>query len=67
MLQALQRVGKPFCFSIWSSVMKCFIAKNIISRILLVSKPVKLNVNEGFHQDLNAKATEDLEGPNFPY
>jgi hypothetical protein len=29
-------------------------------------KPVTLNVNDGLHHDLNARATEDLEGPSFP-
>lgn len=28
--------------------------------------PVILNVKEGLHQDLNAKATEEPKGPNFP-
>jgi hypothetical protein len=28
--------------------------------------PVILNVKDGFHHDLNAIATEDMEGPSFP-
>ena len=29
--------------------------------------PVTLSVKDGLHHDLNARATDDLEGPSFPY
>jgi len=28
--------------------------------------PVTLKVKDGLHHDLNARATEDLEGPSIP-
>lgn len=33
---------------------------------LIACIPVTLNVKDGFHHDLNARAKEDLEGPSFP-
>lgn len=45
---------------------RVFLEIKLISKNTKACKPVTLNVKNGFHQDLNAKAIEDLEGPIFP-
>lgn len=38
----------------------------IVSTNISVKIPEMLKVNEGFHHDLNAIASEELRGPTFP-
>jgi len=35
-------------------------------KVTKACKPVTLNVNDGLHHDLNARAIEDFEEPSFP-
>jgi hypothetical protein len=40
-----------------------FVCRGILSQACI---PVTLSVKDGLHHDLNARATDDLEGPSFP-